>query len=214
MPLLLVLALAAALTTLTPGRALAMKIQQIKTPGGITAWLVEEHSVPLIAMRFAFEGGSAQDPAGKEGLANFLGGMLDEGAGDLNARQFQESMEELAMRMSFDDGRDAFYGSFETLTENRDRAVELLTLAVNKPRFDAEAVERMRAQYLANLAYAQRDPTRVAADQWMALAFAGHTYGRPANGTPQSVAKIARSDLADFRTRIFAKDCAARGGRR
>jgi zinc protease len=206
MPVLLVLALAAAVTTLIPGRALAMKIQEIKSPGGITAWLVEDRSVPLIAMRFAFEGGSSQDPPGKDGVANFLAGMLDEGAGDLGAKQFQESMEELAMRMSFDDGRDAFYGSFETLTENRDRAVALLSLALNKPRFDAEAVERMRAQYLANLAYARRDPARVAADQWMALAFAGHPYGRPANGTPESVARIARADLVDFRARTFARD--------
>jgi zinc protease len=203
---LLVLALAAAITTLIPGRASAMKIQEIKSPGGITAWLVEERSVPLIAMRFAFEGGSSQDPAGKEGVANFLAGMLDEGAGDLSAKHFQESMEELAMRMSFDDGRDAFYGSFETLTENRDRAVALLALAINKPRFDPEAIERMRAQYLANLAYAQRDPTRVAADQWMALAFAGHPYGRPANGTPESVAKITRADLVGLRANTFARD--------
>ncbi|NJO23182.1 MAG: insulinase family protein [Sphingomonadales bacterium] len=195
-----------ALTTITPGRALAMKIQQIKTPGGITAWLVEERSVPLIAMRYAFEGGSAQNPVGKEGLANFLAGMLDEGAGDLNAKQFQERMEEIAMRMNFEDGRDSFYGSFETLTENRDRAVDLLALAINKPRFDAEAIERMRAQFLASLAYAQRDPTRVAFEQWMALAFAEHPYGRPPNGTPQSVAKIARSDLDDFCARLFAKD--------
>src|SRR6185295_14500392 len=104
-------------------KAEAMKIQVVKSPGGITAWLVEEHSVPLIAMRFAFEGGNSQDPAGKEGLANFLAGMLDEGAGDLSSKQFQEATEELAMRMSFSDGRDSFYGSFETLTENRDRAV-------------------------------------------------------------------------------------------
>lgn len=206
MPALLLLALATVATTLIPGKAEAMKIQQIKTPGGITAWLVEEHSVPLIAMRFAFEGGSAQDPAGKEGLANFLAGMLDEGAGELNAKQFQERMEEIAMRMSFDDGRDAFYGSFETLTENRDRAVELLALAINKPRFDADAVERMRGQFLAGLASALRDPTRVAADQWMALAFPDHPYGRPANGTPQSVAKISRADLADYRSRVFAKN--------
>jgi zinc protease len=205
-PTMVVLALAMVFATIAPGRALAMKIQQIKTPGGITAWLVEERSVPLIAMRFAFEGGSAQNPVGKEGLANFLAGMLDEGAGDLNAKQFQERMEEIAMRMNYEDGRDAFYGSFETLTENRDRAVDLLTLAINKPRFDAEAVERMRAQFLASLAYAQRDPTRVALEQWMALAFAEHPYGRPPNGTPQSVAKIARSDLADFRARVFAKD--------
>jgi zinc protease len=190
-----------------PSEAHAMKVQEVKSPGGIEAWLVEAHSVPLIAMRFAFDdGGSTQDPAGKEGLANFLASMLDEGAGDLLSKPFQERMEELAMRMSFDDGRDAFYGSFETLTGNRDAAVKLLALALSKPRFDAEAVERMRKQHLAGLAYAARDPTRVASDQWMALAFAGHPYGRPANGTPKSVADISRADLAAFHKRVFAKD--------
>ena len=142
-----------------------MKIQVVKSPGGMTAWLVEEHSVPLIAMRFAFEGGNAQDPAGKEGLANFLAGMLDEGAGDLTAKQFQERMEEIAMRMSFEDARDAFYGSFETLTENRDKAAALLALALSKPRFDADAVERVRGQLLAEprLRRARSQPRRLRA---------------------------------------------------
>jgi zinc protease len=203
---LLGLALAMPVTMLTPSRAEAMKIQEVKSPGGIKAWLVEEHGVPLVALRFAFEGGNAQDPVGKEGLANFLSGMLDEGAGDLNSKQFQERMEEIAMRMGFEDGRDSFYGSIETLTQNRDQAVELLSLAINRPRFEPEAVERMRAQFLAGLTYAARDPTRVSSNQWMAMAFSGHPYGRPANGTPQSVAKITRADLLDFRARTFAKD--------
>jgi zinc protease len=190
-----------------PSRAEAMKkIQVVKSPGGVTAWLVEEHSVPLLAMRFAFEGGNAQDPEGKDGLAHFLAGMLDEGAGDLNAKAFQERVEEIAMRMSFEDSRDAFYGSFETLTENRDKAVALLALAIGKPRFDADAVERVRGQLQAGLAYAARDPNRVASDQWAAMAFPGHAYGRPANGTPATVAKIAREDLAQFRSRTFARD--------
>src|SRR5688572_6760859 len=81
--------------------AQAMKVQEVKSPGGISAWLVESHSVPLISMRFGFEGGgSVQDPAGKEGLANYLASMLDEGAGDLTSKAFQERMEDLAMRMS------------------------------------------------------------------------------------------------------------------
>jgi len=197
------LAIAASIPT---GKAEAMRIQVVKSPGGITAWLVEEHSVPLLAMRFAFEGGNAQDPAGKEGLAHFLAGMLDEGAGDLPSKQFQERMEDIAMRMSFDDARDAFYGSFETLTENRDKAVALLALAVGKPRFDADAVERVRGQILANLAYYARDPDRVASDQWAAMAFPGHPYGRPAHGTPDTVQKIAPADLAAFHARTFARD--------
>jgi zinc protease len=190
-----------------PSEAHAMKVQEVKSPGGISAWLVESHNVPLIAMRFAFDGGgSVQDPDGKEGLANFLSTILDEGAGDLTAKQFQERMEDLAMRMSFDDGRDAFYGSFETLTENRDSAARLLALAIAKPRFDADAIERMRKQLLAGLAYAARDPTRVASEQWMALAFAGHPYGRPTNGTAKSIAEIGRADLARFHQRVFARD--------
>lgn len=193
--------------SLFSGKAEAMKIQEVKSPGGITAWLVEGHSVPLIAMRFAFDGGgSSQDPDGREGLANFLSSMLDEGAGDLGAREFQERMEELAVRMRFDDARDTFYGSFETLTENREAAAQLLALAITKPRFDPQAIERMRKQHLAALAYAARDPRRVATEQWMALAFAGHPYGRPTNGTPKSVSDITRADLAGFHKRIFAKD--------
>ena len=187
-------------------RAEAMKIQVVKSPGGITAWLVEEHAVPLIGMRFAFDGGSAQDPAGKEGVAHFMAGMLDEGAGNLDAKTFQERMEEIAMRMSFDDARDSFYGSLETLSENRDKAVELLALALSKPRFDADAVDRVRGQLLAGLAYAARDPDRVANEQWSAMAFAGHPYGRPANGTQATIQKMTRDDLLEYWSRTFAKD--------
>jgi zinc protease len=183
-----------------------MKIEVVKSPGGITAWLVQEHTVPLLALRFAFEGGNSQDPGGKEGLANFMSAMMDEGAGELTGKEFQERMEELAMRMNFDDSRDAFYGSFETLTENRDKAAALLALAVNKPRFDKDAVDRIRGQLLAGLAYAARDPDRVASDQWSAMAFAGHPYGRPANGTPASIQSVTRADLVDYWSHQFAKD--------
>jgi zinc protease len=203
----LIVGLLAIVALLIPSsKAQAMKIQVVKSPGGITAWLVEEHSVPLIALRFAFEGGTAQDPEGKEGLSNFLAGMLDEGAGDLTAKQFQERVEEIAMRMSFEDSRDAFYGSFETLTENRDKATALLALALGKPRFDTDAVDRVRGQLQASLAYAARDPNRVASEQWAAMAFPNHPYGRPATGTPASLKGITREDIAGFWSRTFARD--------
>ena len=202
----LLMAMALGALVFISSRAEAMKIQEVKSPGGVTAWLVEEHGIPLIAMRFAFEGGNAQDPDGKEGVANFIVSMMDEGAGELTSKEFQERMEGIAMRMSFDDSRDAVYGSFETLSENRDAAIDLLALAVRKPRFDAEAVERIRGQLMASLAYAARDPDRVASEQWSALAFAGHPYGRPANGTPTSVQTITRNDLTEYWSNTFARD--------
>lgn len=183
----------------------SMKIQEVQSPGGIKAWLVEEHSVPLIAVRFAFAGGNSQDPADKPGVANFLATMLDEGAGDLSAEQFQERMEDIAMRMSFEDHRDTFYGSFQTLTQYRAKAADLLRLALTKPRFDASAVDRLRAQHLANLAFAQKNPNRVAANAWMARAFPGHPYGRPSSGTRESVSGITGADLEAYRKRVFTR---------
>lgn len=199
------LAALAFLTTVS-GPAQAMKIQTIKSPGGIEAWLVEEHSVPMMAMRFAFDGGSSQDPDGKEGLGNFLTAMLDEGAGELTSREFQERMEDLSMRMSYEEAKDAFYGNFETLTANRDEAAQLLKLAINRPRFDQDAVERIRQQLIASIVYAARDPEKVALEKWYAAAFKGHPYARPANGTEETVGKISREDLEGYRRRNFAKD--------
>ncbi len=198
-----VLVLALLVTLSRPAHA--MKIEVIKSPGGIQAWLVEAHENPLLALRFSFEGGNSQDPDGKEGLANFLSAMLDEGAGDIVASDFQEQMESLAMRMRFEDSRDGFYGSFETLTENRAESVRLLKLALTKPRFDADAVERIRGQIQANLVYSDRDPEKVAAREWFATAFAGHRYGRPSQGTEASVGAITRDDLEAFRKRNFAR---------
>ncbi len=202
----LVAAAALIVTLLTAPIARAMNIQTVTSPGGIEVWLVEDHSVPLVAMKFAFDGGNAQDPADKPGVAHFVSAMLDEGAGDLDSRAFQERMEELAMRLSFDDSRDAFYGSFQSLSEYLQDAAGLARLALEKPRFDADAVERIRGQLLASLAFAAKDPQRVASDAWFAAAFPDHPYGLASSGTPESVKAITADDLRSFVASTFARD--------
>lgn len=184
----------------------AMKIQDVTSPGGVKAWLVEEHGLPLMALRFGFKGGAAQDPAGKEGVANLLTILMDEGAGDMNAAAFQERMEELAMKMGFSAGRDTLSGTFQTLTENRDAAIDLFKLALTKPRFDADAVARMKASVASGLAFDAKDPNKVAARAWNEMAFAGHPYARPVRGTKETLAAITSDDLDAYRKRIFSKD--------
>jgi zinc protease len=183
-----------------------VKIERITSPGGIEAWLVESHANPLIAMRFAFRGGSTQDPEGKAGLAYFISSMMDEGAGSLDAIAFQEREQALAMRMDFDASRDVMLGSVQTLTANKDEVFDLVHLALTGPRFDADAVERVRAQILAGLKFDENDPETVAALAWDRLAFHDHPYGRPIKGTMASIAAVAPGDLKDYATRVFARD--------
>lgn len=183
-----------------------MKIQEVTSPGGIKAWLVESHHVPLIAMKFGFAGGSAHDPKGKSGLAGFVSGMLDEGAGELDSISFQERQEELAVKMEFEASRDMFVGTFQTLTRNKDEAADLLRLAITKPRFDADAVERIRGQILTTLKFDQNDPRKVASKEWFKLAFKDHPYARPVDGTMESVARVTQEDLKTFARTVFARE--------
>lgn len=184
----------------------AMKIQRVISPGGIEAWLVESHDVPLVALRFGFQGGAAQDPGGKEGLAHFVSGMLDEGAGDLTSTAFQERMEEIAVRLSFDATRDAFAGGLQTLTENRDEGFEMLRLALTEARFDQDALDRIKKQILTGLKFDLNDPRKVASREWYRLAFEGHPYSKPIKGDAKSVAAITRDDLTDYVKRVFTRD--------
>ncbi len=194
------------LATAQAAQANDMKIERVTSPGGIEAWLVESHANPLIALRFAFRGGATQDDKGKEGLAYFVSAMMDEGAGDLDARAFQEKAQGLAMRMDFDAGRDVMLGNLQTLTANRDEVFDLVRLALTEPRFDEDAIARVRAQILAGLKFDEHDPETVASLAWDRLAFQGHPYARPIKGTFQSIAAISRDDLKSYVTRLFARD--------
>lgn len=187
--------------------AAAMNVERVVSPGGIEAWLVSDDTVPLIAMDFAFRGaGSSQDVDGKEGVANLLSTLLDEGAADIDSAAFQAKLADLSVKMSFNASRDAFTGELTTLVENRDAAFELLRLAITEPRFDAEPIDRMKSQVVSGIRRNERDPEAIAGRLWAANAFPGHPYGRPTTGTETTVAAITKDDLAGFRGRAFARD--------
>ncbi len=186
--------------------ARAVEIERVVSPLGIEAWLVEDDTVPLVAMSFAFIGGAAQDPAGRPGVANMLSGLLDEGAGDLDSKAFQAALDEFSINISFDASRDAFAGSMKTLVENRDQAARLLRLALTEPRFDVEPVARIRAQIVAGIRSDESDPDSIAGETLSKAVFPGHPYGRPVEGTLDTVAAITADDLRTFHLRTIARD--------
>ncbi|HUC51151.1 MAG TPA: pitrilysin family protein [Xanthobacteraceae bacterium] len=183
----------------------ATTIERVVSPGGVVAWLVHEPAVPMIAVDIAFSGGAAQDPAGKSGTATFVASMLDEGAGDLDSKAFSDHLERKAIEMSFSAERDSIRGSLRTLTENRDEAFDLLRLALTAPRFDASDVEINRAQLLSILRRQTTSPGNIASQRWWQTAFEGHPYGRPVNGTQESLATITVDDLKTYAHKVLAR---------
>ncbi len=196
---------ALALLSLAPV-ASAMTIEKIVSPSGIEAWLVREPSVPLVALSYAFHGGSTQDEADKAGTANLAADLLDEGAGPLDGKTFHERLENHAIELGFHVARDYFQGSLRTLSEHRDEAFDLLRLALSAPHFDAESVERVRGQVLALLRRDSTNPNTLASNRWWETAFPGHPYGRESRGTLETVPRITADDMRDYVRRAFARD--------
>ncbi|KFL29026.1 hypothetical protein JP75_23840 [Devosia riboflavina] len=179
--------------------------KSITSPGGITAGMVEDYTVPIVTIAFAFQGGAAQDPDDKVGLASLMSSLLDEGAGDLDSNAFQTRLDDVGLEMGFSANFDSFTGFARMLADQRDDATELLALAVNEPRFDQSAIDRMRAQVLAGLASRSQDPGYAAGRMWNEALFGTHPYARPQEGTATSLPGITADDLRQFHKALFAR---------
>lgn len=199
--LLPVLALCAAL----PAWA-EVNIKEMTTPGGIDAWLVEEHSIPFVALELRFQGGTSLDPQDKDGVTNLMVGLLEEGAGDMDARAFARETEALAASFSYDASDDSVGISARFLTENRDEAVALLRESLLNPSFDQSAIDRVRSQVNSIIRSNQKDPRDIAGDAFAKLVYGDHPYGRAEYGTLDSVAELTREDIVNAHRAALTRD--------
>ncbi len=200
-----VVALCAALVVFSTN-AHAIEIQEVKSQKGITAWLVEDHSVPLIAMKFSFSGGAATDPKDKTGLSGFLSSMLDEGAGDMNSNQFQTAINDNSIKMGFSASQHRFDGGLQTLSVNRDFAFPLLAKALAEPRFDIAPFERVKGQILSGLKRDKENPRTVSTRAWLkTMVGQDHPYARPKSGTEAGINALSPTDLRDKAKQIFTR---------
>lgn len=184
----------------------AVQIQELTSPGGIRAWLVEEHSLPFTALEIRFEGGTSLDAPGKRGATLLMTSLLEEGAGKMTSQDFATAREGLAAEISFDAGDDAVTVSAQMLTENRDQAVALLKSALTEPRFDQDAIDRVRAQIESIIRQDETDPNAIAGRTFDHLAFGDHPYGSSRNGTLQSLAGLTRDDLVAAKAATLSRD--------
>lgn len=183
-----------------------VKIQEVTSPGGIKAWLVENHDIPFTALNIRFKGGTSLDAPGKRGSVNLMTALMEEGAGELDAQAFAAARDGMAAEFGFSSDSDGVSVSARFLTDTSDQAVNLLYQALTKPRFDMQAIERVRGQVLQNIASNSKDPGSIANDLLSHAAFGDHPYGSSGAGTTESVQALSRDDLVAAYHGALARD--------
>lgn len=197
--------IAALLIAAAPLRA-EIDITEVTSPGGVNAWLVQEETIPFVALELRFKGGGSLDLPGKRGATNLMVGLLEEGAGDLDAREFAERAESLAASFDFDISDDAVSISARFLTENQDEALALLRDAITQPRFDQAAIDRVKAQIVSGIRSDAQDPDDLVGAAFDSMVFGDHPYGSSIEGTEESVAALTRDDLLTAYKGALARD--------
>ncbi|MEM7059923.1 MAG: pitrilysin family protein [Pseudomonadota bacterium] len=190
--------------TLISSPALAdFQIQDLSSPNGKSFWLVEEPSIPIVAIEIGFKGGSRLDPREQTGLSKFTMGLMNEGSGDLDAVAFSTRADEISARIGFQSGADKVEVSARFLAETLDDSIDLLALAMAEPRFDAEPIERVRKQILSGIAQDETDPNAIAQKTWWERAFPNHSYGVDSSGTVEQVNSFGPDDFRTAHQRLM-----------
>lgn len=194
-----------ALSWALPAQA-AVDIQEVTSPGGIKAWLVEEHSIPFTALEIRVRGGSSLDRPGKRGETNLMMALIEEGAGDLDSQGFAQARDALAASYKFDAYLDAVTISVRFLSESKDEAVDLLRQALTQTRFDQAAIDRVKEQVRSIIRSDANDPSEIASTQFYANLFGDHPYGTDPNGTLDSIDALTQEDMFTAKERALVKD--------
>lgn len=181
-------------------------VQQITSPNGLNAWVINDKFLPIISLKISFKNsGSAFDPAGIEGLAMLVSSTLDEGVGEMDSQAYNKKLEELATSISFNQTNDRFSISITCLTENLRPSLEILKNILNHPRFDDDAVERVKGQIFSIIKSKEKDPEYLASQALARSIFGNHPYSRAPYGTIKSIQDISKNDLINFVRNRFTK---------
>lgn len=191
---------------LPPSKALATEVVEVASRTGVKAWFVEDHSQPIIAVRFAFRGGVEQDSADQQGLAELTMNLLSEGAGDRDAAAFQKTLADHSISLSFSASRDALEGGLKCLSEDKTLAFQLLHDALTKPRFDTASFDRLRERQRAALRSQLGSPEWQVRYSLFQHIYGDHPYGYRRLGTERSLAALSPNDVKKFYNRHLARD--------
>jgi zinc protease len=165
---------------------------------GLKVIVHEDHELPVVYMELMIKTGSAVDPAGKEGLANFTAGTLTEGTESRNSVEIAEAIEFVGGSLSANAGYDATFLSCSVLKKNFDLGLDILAEVALHPAFPEEEVERQRSQIITEIIHNRDQKATIADINFQEVLFGDHPYSHAVIGTKESIGSITRADILEY----------------
>ncbi|MCS7261007.1 MAG: insulinase family protein [Anaerolineae bacterium] len=173
-------------------------IRRATLTNGIRVVVQENHTSPSVVLRGYLWAGSVSDPPEKAGLADFTAAAVRRGSTNRTFQEINEQVESVGANVSLDAGRRLTYFGGKSLAEDLPLLVDILTDLLLHPAFPPHEVEKLRGQTLTHLKELEDDTRHLAERDFRQLLYPDHPYGRPVEGTLESVPLIQRDDLVTF----------------
>ncbi len=173
---------------------------------GLRIIVVPKQDVPLVAARLMVKTGSEEDPADMAGLAKLTASLVTQGTKTHTAEQIARGVEALGATLQADAGWDESDIELSVMSTNFSRAMEFLADVARNPSFKKEEVERLRAQSIDALRVSLQDPATLARYAAARVVYQESKYGHAVGGTPESLERIVRAQIAGFHARHYRPD--------
>jgi len=183
-------------------------LTEAKLKSGLTVIVSEEHQLPIVHLSFAAPAGANMEKAREAGVAQLAWGMLDEGAGKMDAIALADAIAAIGTSVHIGVGRESGSASMKLLKRNLEEGTRLLSLMVQKPKFAQADFDRVRARHISALKERAGNPRAVAADVFDVTAYGkDHPYGWRTAGNEKTVGKLnARGAKRFFTNNVGPKN--------
>lgn len=187
-----------------PAREIHFPAFEEKTLGnGLRVVVIEQHETPSLSLQLLVPAGKVHTPPGKAGLADATAALIREGTATRSSQQIAQTIDSVGGELNTVATLESGFATVRATSDQLDLGLDLLSDVVLRPSFPAEELERWRSQTLSGLQIQQADPNYIADAAFERLVTAGHPYGLPAAGTPESVKGLTRDDLVAFHKRQY-----------
>ncbi len=184
-----------------------LNIEEVTTRKGFKFLFVENHDLPKVSLNISFkDAGYVYENKEKQGLAWFTSLVIQEGAGKNDAKDFAKKLEDKGISLNFIADLEAFRVSLNTLSDNLEEAISLLSDTIMRPKVDPEGLNRVFEKAKVDFNNLEKNPYFVAGKELDTLLFKKHPYSKSVYGTLDTIMSITRDDVLTYIKRNFAKD--------